>query len=239
MSPSVVVRDLAVRYGRRLVVHGVDLDLHPGQLTALVGPNGSGKTTLQRALAGLLPRTGTVDLAPVANGRPPGVAYVPQRLGFDPAFPMTVGHLVATGRRRHLGPWRRPGPGDRALVRTAVERVGMARCERRLLGELSGGQLQRVVLARALTQEADVLLLDEPLSGVDALARSALLDLLGELAAEGRTVVVATHDLALVRRHFARVIGLNGTVVADRPAAEGLDVATMERVFTAPEPLAA
>lgn len=240
LSPGAVrIRDLTVRYRQRTALRGVDLDLTPGRLCALIGPNGAGKTTLLRAIAGLLPHDGTVELGTAPNGPECALAYVPQRLGFDPAFPITAHRLVTSGRRRQLGMWRRPTTADRVAVAAALERVGLAGVGGRLVGELSGGQLQRVVLARALAQDAGVLLLDEPLSGVDVPTRAELLDLLADLAADGRTVVVSTHDLGLVRRHFDRMIAVNGHVLVDAPAADGFDTPTLERVFATPDPVPA
>lgn len=231
---ALAVRDLEVHYGARRVLHGVCVDLRWGELTALVGPNGAGKTTLLRAATGLVAYTGSVRPGVRRCGGPARLVHIPQRLGFDPAFPITAGRLVATGLRPVLGPWRRLGPTGREQVDAALTRVGLPDVRRRPVGELSGGELQRVVLARALVQDADVLLLDEPLSGVDAPARTALLGLLGELCAQGRAILVATHDLHLARTCFDRCLALNGTLVADGPAAEALDPAALDAVFAAP-----
>jgi ABC-type Mn2+/Zn2+ transport system ATPase subunit len=223
--------DLGVSYGPLVALHGMTVTLDRGELVALIGPNGAGKTTLLKALAGLVAHTGSI-----IRCEPVHVAYLPQRLGFDPGFPITAGRLVATGRRRFTGPWRRLRPVDRAAVEAALAQVGLPDVAARPVEELSGGQLQRVVLARALAQEADVLLLDEPLSGVDTPGRAELVGLLGELAATGRTVVVSTHDLGLVRTRFARCIAVNRTVLADGPAADALDPATLDGIFRTPEP---
>jgi ABC-type Mn2+/Zn2+ transport system ATPase subunit len=231
---ALAITDLEVRYGTHRVLHAVSADLRWGELTALVGPNGAGKTTLLRAVAGLVPYVGSVRPGTRRCGGSARIAYIPQRLGFDPAFPITAGRLVATGRRATVGPWRRPGAAGRAAAADALARVGLPGVQRRPVGELSGGELQRVVLARALVQDADVLLLDEPLSGVDAPARATLLGLLGELCAQGRTVLVATHDLHLARTRFDRCLGVNGTLLVDGPAADAVGPAALEAIFSAP-----
>lgn len=200
---------------------------------ALIGPNGAGKTTLLRALAGAT--QGTRPHPVIRPDPTTRIAYVPQRLGFDPAFPITAERLVGTGRRAFLGPWRQPGAADRAAVAGALERFGLgsdiAACP---VGELSGGQLRRVALARALAREADVLLLDEPLSGVDTPTAEHLLDLLDDLCADERAVLLSTHDLGLVRHRFRRCVGVNRRLLVDGPAAHALDPPVLDAVFAAP-----
>lgn len=167
-----------------------------GQLTLLLGPNGAGKSTLLRCAAGLLrPAAGQLEVL----GHPPGqcrhqVAYLPQRGELDWAFPVSVGELVLAGRQVHLGWLRRPGREDRRLAAAALAALELGDCAHRQIGELSGGQQQRALLARALAQEAELLLLDEPFNAVDAATRLALLRVLNGLRADGRTVVLATHE---------------------------------------------
>lgn len=235
-SPALTARGLTVRYGRRCVLSGVSTVLHRGEMVALIGSNGAGKTTFLRAVAGLLPYEGAVDFGATPSGSRVEVAYVPQQLGFDPTFPITAGRLVAAGRRRFVGPWRRLTARDRAAVLEALETVGLPDVARRPIGELSGGQLQRVVLARAMAQEADLLLLDEPLSGVDGPTGSDLLDLLADQCARGRTVLLSTHDLALVRSRFDRCLGLNQTLIADCSGAQALAPDSLDAIFASRNP---
>lgn len=211
---------LGVHYGLTVALEGVSLSLDPGELVALVGPNGAGKSSLLRALLGLVPCTGEVVLS--------DVAFVPQRQDVDLDFPITVEQVVAAGRRPFRPRRRRE---DRQAVARALARVGLDGLERRGLGSLSGGQAQRVFIARALAQEAGVLLLDEPLTGVDAATTQSLLELFARLAGDGAALLVSTHDFELVRRAFARCIALNRRVVGDGEPEDVLGPAGLERLF--------
>lgn len=198
----------------------LDLTVRPGARLALVGPNGAGKSTFLKAVAGLLrPAAGQLAIfgQDVATCRH-RVAYLPQRIEIDWRFPMTVERLVSTGRYAHLGWLRSLSRSDRLLVRQTMERLGLKALSRRQVGELSGGQQQRVLLARALVQEADLLLLDEPLNGVDGETRAVLEKALDELRDEGKTVIVATHDLGRLESGFDRALFLSeGKVVSPQP----------------------
>ncbi|RMF83361.1 MAG: ABC transporter ATP-binding protein [Nitrospinota bacterium] len=175
-----------------------------GTRIALVGPNGAGKSTLLKTAAGLLPvQAGEIRI----YGQPVGachhrVAYLSQRSEIDWHFPITVRRLVMTGRYVHLGWLRRPGREDRQIVDAALERLGLQSLAERQIGQLSGGQQQRVLLARALAQEADLFLLDEPLNAVDAATQAVVSDVLAELQQQGKTIIVATHDLGRLETDF-------------------------------------
>ncbi len=229
-QPTLDVRELGVRYGTVAALRAVSLHVHPGEVVALLGPNGAGKTSLLRAVMGLVPHSGTVTVHTTRPGRT-GVAFVPQRADVDLQFPITVEQVVCDGRRPFLAPWRPRRHADRTAVARALSTVGLDGLEQRGIGELSGGQLQRAFLARALAQEADVLLLDEPLAGVDALTAASLTELLHALAGAGRTVVLSTHDLAHVRDRYARCVILNRTLVADGAPSEVLRAEQLERSF--------
>lgn len=224
------VRDLGVRYATGPALEDVSLHVHPGEVVALLGPNGAGKTSLLRAVMGLVAHTGSVTVHTRRPSRA-GVAFVPQRADVDLQFPITVQQVVGDGRRPFVASWRRLRREDRTAVARALSTVGLDGLERRAIGELSGGQLQRAFLARALAQEADLLLLDEPLAGVDAPTAEALTDLLHSLARSGRTVVISTHDLGHVLRRYARCVILNRTLLADGPPAEVLRAEELERSF--------
>ncbi len=203
-------------YGTRTVLTDVSLTLRPGVLTGLIGPNGSGKSTLIRVALGLLrPWQGTVRVFGLeprqAHER---VGYMPQIELVDWDFPLTVEEAVLLGRYGRLRRLRPPAEADRAAVRAALERVGLWHLRRRQIGELSGGQQRRVLLARALARSAELLLLDEPLAGLDIGAQEDLERLLRELADAGSTVLVATHDLHHVAHSYDDVLCLNGRVVA-------------------------
>lgn len=209
-APALEVRHLSVSYPGHRALSGVNACVPVGAQVALVGPNGAGKSSLLKAVAGLVPvQRGHVRV----YGHPVGachhrVAYLPQRGDLDWRFPVSVERLVMTGRYVHLGWFRRPRRGDREVVREALARVGLAGLAGRQIGRLSGGQQQRTLLARALAQEADLFLLDEPFNAVDAATRAALLALLGDLKAQGKTLLVATHDVDTLARDFDDVLQL-------------------------------
>ena len=235
MSARLEARGLTVHYGRRCAVSAVDLTLVAGEAVALVGLNGAGKSTLLRALADLQPAQGTVHVeAPHCHHRPRGapVAYVPQRSTARWDLPMSVLDVVLTGRHQFRRRGRRYAASDTAAALAALDRLGAADLQRRPVAELSGGQAQRVLLARALTQEPDVLLLDEPLAGLDATACGALVDTVLELTAAGLSVLCALHELHVARAAFPRTIALaHGRVVGDGPSADVLAPAGLERLL--------
>lgn len=207
----------------RPALRGVTLHAGRGARVALVGPNGAGKSTLLKAVAGLLPAAaGDVRI----YGNPVGachhrVAYLPQRGDIDWAFPTPVSRFVLAGRYVHLGWLRRPGGEDRAITAAALDRLGLSDLADRPIGKLSGGQQQRALLARALAQEADLLLLDEPLNAVDAETREVVYGLTADLRAAGKTLVVATHDLGRLADAFDAVVTLrDGEVTSTGASAE-------------------
>lgn len=229
------VRGLTVRYGDVVALEDVDLVVGPGEACGLVGVNGSGKSTLFKAVVGLVrPRAGEVTVLgdPADRARRAGlVAYVPQADDVDRDFPVDVADVVLMGRYHRMGWRRRPGPADRAAVAAALERVGLADLAGRQVGRLSGGQRQRVLLARALAQEARLLLLDEPFTGVDAVSEAAVTAVLRDLVADGCALVVSTHDLAALPALCARSVLLQGRVLAHGPTAEVLTPDNLARVF--------
>ncbi|MGW8765091.1 anchored repeat-type ABC transporter ATP-binding subunit [Streptomyces sp. NPDC055815] len=203
------VEGVSVVLGGRTAVRDASLTVAAGELVGLLGPNGAGKTTLLRAVLGLAsPATGRVEA-------PGQVGYVPQRHEFAWDFPIDVAGAVLSGRTRTIGWLRRPRAHDRAATDEALERAGLTALRRRPIGELSGGQRQRVLVARALAAEPRLLLLDEPFTGVDVPTQELLNELFGRLAAEGRGLLMTTHDLAAAARTCTRVVLLNRTVVAE------------------------
>jgi iron complex transport system ATP-binding protein len=219
---------LTVKLGGRRVVDGVDLDVSQGEWVAVIGPNGAGKTTLLRAVAGLVPFSGSIAI----GGRPADelkrseisrlLAVVPQ----EPSTPpwMTVGEYVLMGRTPHLGPLAREGARDREAAGRALARLDLVGYEERRLGTLSGGEKQRVVVARALAQEARIVLLDEPTAALDIGHQQQALELLDLLRAEsGLTLVAAMHDLTLAAQYADRMVLLDaGRIVADGAPADVL-----------------
>ena len=225
---------LGVRYGSTVALADVCCSIGWGELVGVVGPNGAGKSSLFRAVCGLVPHDGTVEVAGAHCHHQrdrASAGFIPQRSDTDPDFPISLAELVMTGRRRFRRGWQRPTSVDRAAAADAIERVGLSGREDASIGALSGGQLQRGMLARALAQGADLLLLDEALSGVDAPTTADMFDLFAELTEAGTTILVATHDLALARRRFARCLGINGGLVADGSPAVVLDGDSLESIF--------
>lgn len=215
------VENLSVDLGGRSVLRHVDLQVDAGEFVALLGPNGAGKTTLLRSILALVRgRSGRV-LINGALARPgrTAVGYVPQRHEFAWDFPISVEHAVMSGRSGHLGLFSRPGVADWRAVGAAVERVHLGDLRSRPVGELSGGQRQRVLVARALALEPDILLLDEPFTGLDLPTQELLDDLFAVLARQ-KAVLMTTHDLAAALESCSRLVLLNETVVADGPPAD-------------------
>jgi ABC-type Mn2+/Zn2+ transport system ATPase subunit len=225
--------DLAAGYPGRRVLEHVAFGLGPGELVAIVGPNGSGKSTLLKVLAGLLPVwAGSVAVL----GQPPGrqplrVAYLPQAESVDWSFPVSVRDVVLMGRYRRAGWLRRLGPADAHAAESALELVGLRDLADRQIGELSGGQQRRAFLARSLAQDPALYLLDEPVTGVDPTTEDELMGILAAECGRGKTVLASTHDLGGVAEHFSRVISLNGTIVADGPAALVRDAAVLRATY--------
>lgn len=234
MSEAVVALEgVRAGYGERVVFDGLHLEVVPGELVALVGANGAGKSTLLKVIAGLLPHSAG---SAAVFGRPPSTAssrigYLPQAEQLRWDFPLLVEHVVLMGRIARLGVGRRPGAADRTAAADALGRVDAGHLLRRRIGELSGGERQRVLLARTLAAEPELLLLDEPATGVDPATEEQLMDVLGQLSAEGRTVIVSTHDLSSVLAHFKRVVCMNRGIVADGAVAILRDDAILRRTY--------
>lgn len=213
----------------------VSFAIPTGTITALVGVNGSGKSTLFKAIMGFVPvSSGSIALLGGSVGRALKsnvVAYVPQSEDVDWNFPVLVEDVVMMGRYGHMNMLRIPRQKDREAVGTALERVGMGAFRKRQIGELSGGQKKRVFLARALAQDARVILLDEPFTGVDVKTETAIIDLLRALRDEGRVMLVSTHNLGSVPEFCDRVVLLNRTVLAAGPTGEVFTQTNLERAF--------
>jgi manganese/iron transport system ATP-binding protein len=214
--PAIEVSDLWAGYDGRTALEGVTLTIEEGCLAGLVGPNGSGKSTLLRAILGLhRPWRGEVRLFGQKIDRARRLlGYMPQVELVDWDFPASVFDVVMMGRYGRLGPVRRPSRRDREVVWRCLEQVGMADLAQRQIGELSGGQQRRVLIARTLTQEPHILLLDEPFAGLDAAGQHDLMDLFNEVQAAGKTLLVATHDLSCVAACFHHAVLLNRKVIA-------------------------
>jgi ABC-type Mn2+/Zn2+ transport system ATPase subunit len=232
--PAVETRGLNVTYGRHEAVREVSIVLTAGEAVALVGRNGAGKSSLLRAVAGVENATGHV----VVYGqhchhratRAP-VAYVPQRSTARWDLPLTVAEVVVAGCRARGGRWSRPSSEDREQVWVSLRTFGIEDLHDRTVDALSGGQAQRVLLARAFVQQPRVLLLDEPFAGLDNVSADGLSRAIGDLCANGMTVLCAMHELAIARSVFPRTIALDGTVIADGPTGEVLAAERIEGIF--------
>ncbi|MEY4996536.1 MAG: hypothetical protein RLZ67_1261 [Actinomycetota bacterium] len=227
--------DVAVSYGDTRALSYSSFSVDAGELIAVVGPNGAGKSTLFKALAGFVDHEGDV----VVHGEHchhlerKAIAYIPQQTDLDLRFPITVNEVVMAGRRRFHGRRMRASNSDHTIVSNCLQQVDLAGAETRSLSTLSGGQVQRVLLARALAQEADVLLLDEALSGVDTRHTDELISLFTSLCASGTSVLVSTHDLELVRSRFTRCLTVNGKILGDGSPSVELAGDKLERLFGA------
>lgn len=217
MQPLIELKQVSFGYGAEPVLADINLHLHPGQFAALVGPSGAGKTSLLKLiLGGLQPSRGEIYIhGQLLNGQPaPHVGYVPQLETVDWNFPVTVEQVVLMGRVRRAGIWPWPAATDRAKMKAVLEQLEIDHLAGRHIRDLSGGQQQRVFLARALVAEPDLLVLDEPTTGVDMRTAENMLHLLADLNRQGITVLMTTHDLNAAAAHVPWVVCLNRRVVA-------------------------
>lgn len=213
-APILRVTDLSVRYERGLALDAITFELNLGERVAVVGPNGAGKSTLFKVIAGVLkPSNGQVQIYGHAPDGHICIAYVPQRSQVDWDFPVNVADVVMMGRVGKLGLFRWPTARDWKIVHQSLEVVNLAHLARRQISELSGGQQQRMFLARALAQEAEFMLMDEPLTGLDVNSQEDIFRILDTLRQRNVTVLVALHDLKLAAERFDRVMLLNHRVL--------------------------
>ena len=209
-QPILALNNVSARYNGHFALQDLTFELIAGEQVAVVGPNGAGKSTLFKLIAGVLPASsGQVTVYGSQPGGHICIAYVPQRSQVDWRFPVSVADVVMMGRVGKLGLFRRPGRKDWDLVHQSLQVVGMDGLARRQIGELSGGQQQRVFIARALAQEAELMLMDEPLTGLDVPSQQDIFEVMAALRARKVTVMIATHDLNLAAERFDRVMLLN------------------------------
>lgn len=225
------IEHLSVNYRHLQAIADLSLRLIPGEIVGLIGPNGAGKSTLMKALLGLVPHQGRVLLTgqPLERQRQ-RVAYVPQRSQIDWDYPITAWNVVMMARTRAIGWLRGPDRQQRQRVQAALARVDMLSLARRPIGQLSGGQQQRVFIARALAQEADVFLLDEPFTGVDKKTEALILGVFAELRAQGKTLLVCSHEWGDSLNRYDRLLLLNRQLLAD---GKPRSVMTMENIYRA------
>jgi manganese transport system ATP-binding protein len=234
-APALRLTGLTVRYGDVVALDGVDLSIARGRICGVVGMNGSGKSTLFKSVMGLVtPDAGTVSVAslsPTAARKRGIVGYVPQNEDVDGQFPVSVADVVMMGRYGRMGFLRRPRAADHAAVAEALERVELTDLADRQIGRLSGGQRKRAFVARGIAQGADILLLDEPFAGVDKRSEATISRLLRELADDGRTVVVSTHDLRALPALCDEAVLLLRRVLAHGDPREVLRPEQLARAF--------
>ncbi len=227
------IRGMTVSYGEEPAIFSIDLTAEPGAMTAIIGPNGAGKSTLLKAALGIVrPLSG----AAMVFGKPLSkqracIAYMPQRASVDWDFPTTVIDVALMGLSRELGLLRPVRARHKARALACLDRVGMAEFADRQIGQLSGGQQQRVFLARALAQDAELYLLDEPFAGVDAATERAIIDVLKQLRAEGKTVVAVHHDLSTVSEYFENVFLINRRRIAEGPVGTAFTAENLQEAY--------
>lgn len=206
---AIEIRNLTVAYGENIALENLNLDVEVGSLMALVGPNGAGKSTLIKTILKFLKQiTGEIKI----NAKT--LAYVPQRNSVDWDFPTTLFDVVEMGCYGRVGLFKRVSKEEKQKVLKAIEQVGMLDFKDRQISELSGGQQQRAFIARALVQEADIYLMDEPFQGVDSTTEKSIVDILKKLKSEGKTLIVVHHDLQTVPTYFETVTFINKSVIA-------------------------
>ncbi len=232
-SFALTLRDVSVAYDEDPVLSHVTLDIAAGEFVGVVGPNGAGKSTLLNAILGVAPIVrGEVRVHGLAiELSRKRIAYMPQREAVDWTFPVTVEDVVAMGRENRIGWFRRATREDRTVVEWALTQVDLLDYSHQPIAKLSGGQQQRVFLARALAQEGDVLLLDEPLTGVDATTQETILNLLQDLRHKGKTILMTTHDLGVARAFCSSLLFLNRAVIAYGPTAKTFTTDVLQRTY--------
>ncbi|OLP16578.1 manganese ABC transporter ATP-binding protein [Leptolyngbya sp. 'hensonii'] len=230
------VSNVSVNYGEVQALERVSFRLPEGSLVGLIGPNGAGKSTLIRSLLSLIPLEGGQVLyqgQPLRRQRR-RVAYVPQRSQIDWDYPITVWNVVMMGRTAHLGWFHSPGPATRDLVQAALQRVEMEHLRHRQIGELSGGEQQRVFLARALAQQADVFLLDEPLAGVDKRTEALLFEVYAELKAQHKILLISCHEWGAGLNRYDRLLLLNRWLIAEGFPEQVMTPENIQRAYGVP-----
>lgn len=223
---AIEIRNLTVAYGENIALENLNLDVEAGSLMALVGPNGAGKSTLIKTILKFLKQiTGEIKI----NGKT--LAYVPQRNSVDWDFPTTLFDVVEMGCYGRVGLFKRVSKEEKQKVLKAIEQVGMLDFKDRQISELSGGQQQRAFIARALVQEADIYLMDEPFQGVDTTTEKSIVEVLKKLKSEGKTLLVVHHDLQTVPTYFESVTFINRTVVVSGKVKEVFTQENIDKTY--------
>ena len=223
---AIEIKNLTVAYGENIALEDFNLDVEIGSLMALVGPNGAGKSTLIKTILKFLKQiTGEIKI----NGK--SLAYVPQRNSVDWDFPTTLFDVVEMGCYGRVGLFKRVNKEEKKKVLKAIEQIDMSEFKDRQISELSGGQQQRAFIARALVQEADIYLMDEPFQGVDSTTEKSIVDILKKLKSEGKTLIIVHHDLQTVPTYFESVTFINKTVIASGKVKEVFTQENIEKTY--------
>ena len=227
------VQNLAVNYRGVQALLNVSFCLEPGQLVGVIGPNGAGKSTMIKAMLGLVPATSGVMKfkGKALKKQLRCCAYVPQRSQIDWDYPATVWSVVMMARSAHTGWFRSPSRQSKEIVASALKRVGIWELRHRQIGELSGGQQQRVFLARALAQQAELFLFDEPIAGIDKKTEAIIFQIFAELKAEGKTLLVSSHEWGKALSHYDRLLLLNQTLIANGSPQEVMTLENIQRAY--------
>lgn len=231
MIKKIQVRNLSAGYGNGEVIRDASFDILPGTMTGIIGPNGAGKTTLLKALLRQVPTTGKVTWGDDTRLDLREIAYVAQSNKIDVSFPMTAGEVALQGTYADMRWWARPGRREREWARQCLKKVGMETWNETPINELSGGQLARVLLARALAQRPQAFFLDEPLAAVDATSQNRIIEVLRRQRDAGQAVVVVHHNVQEAARYFDRLIAVNSTVIAQGQVEEVLNSEVLSQVY--------
>ena len=223
---AIEIKNLTVAYGENIALENFNLDVEVGSLVALVGPNGAGKSTLIKTILKFLKQiTGEIKISKKS------LAYVPQRNSVDWDFPTTLFDVVEMGCYGRVGLFKRVNKEEKVKVLKAIEQVGMLDFKNRQISELSGGQQQRTFIARALVQEADIYLMDEPFQGVDSTTEKSIVNILKKLKSEGKTLIIVHHDLQTVPTYFESVTFINKTVIASGKVKEVFTQENIDKTY--------
>lgn len=233
MKKAIEISDLTVFYRDTLALDDISLSIDAGKITGIIGPNGSGKSTLLKGILGIIPiKKGEVTFfGDSLEKYRSKIAYVPQRESIDWDFPITVEEVVAMGRIIPKKWWARTTLADKEIVKETLKKVQLSEFSDRQIGQLSGGQQQRVFLARALAQEAELIVMDEPFVGIDMASQNSILSIVQKLRDSGKTVVIVHHDLSVVAQYFDDVILLNKKLIANGPIDEILKSENIEKAY--------
>ncbi|WP_242327523.1 metal ABC transporter ATP-binding protein [Lactococcus lactis] len=225
-------KNLNVFYNENKVLKDIQLEVKPGRITGIIGPNGAGKSTLIKAILNIVPHSGEILInGKVSKKELKNIAYVEQKSDIDHTFPIKVKECVSLGTYTGLKLFQKLGAKEWSRVSEALQKVNLLDYENRQIGELSGGQFQRVLLARCLVQEADYIFLDEPFVGIDSISEKIIMDILQDLKHQGKTILIVHHDLSKVKEYFDDIIILNRELIAYGPINESFSQKNLKKAY--------